>query len=425
MPEKPITAIIVGAGHRAIMYASYAEKRPDILSIVGVADPSPLRRRQAAERFGFGEDMCFASSDELAARGRLADVIINGTGDFQHVPTTLPLLDAGYHVLLEKPFAVNEAEMWQLAEAARRNDRRVMVCHVLRFSPFYQTIRQKLADGAIGEILNIQMTEHVSYHHMSVSYVRGKRNREAVSAPMLLAKCSHDLDLLVWMMGGVAPRAVASLGGRMFFREDKAPAGAGTRCLLDCPIEESCLYSARKLYLDHPKRWRTYVWESIEHIADPTPEQKIESLRTDNPFGRCVWKCDNDMVDHQSVLIEFENGTTATHNMIGGSAKGSRKLHIIGTIGEIFGNFEDNVFTIRRIDPSPDKEHEDEVVDLKAMLDGGGHGGGDLRLVADFCQVVRGEKPSLSTTSLEDSINGHLICFRADDAMCARRVVEL
>src|SRR5690606_11589687 len=138
---------------------------------------------------------------------------------------------------------------------------------------------------------------------------------------MLLAKCSHDLDLLVWMMGGVAPRAVASLGGRMFFREDKAPAGAGTLCLLDCPIEESCLYSARKLYLDHPKRWRTYVWESIEHIADPTPEQKIESLRTDNPFARCVWKCDNDMVDHQSVLIEFENGTTATHNMIGGSAK--------------------------------------------------------------------------------------------------------
>jgi predicted dehydrogenase len=246
---------------------------------------------------------------------------------------------------------------------------------------------------------------------------------------MLLAKCSHDIDLIVWMMGGVRPSAVASFGSRMHFRPEKAPPRAGTRCLVDCPLEPDCLYSARKLYLDHPDRWAFYVWESLEHLGEPTLDDKAESLRTDNRFGRCVWKCDNDLVDHQSVAIEFANGATATHNMVGGSARGSRPIHIVGTTGEIVGNFEDGRFLIRRIDPRPGREHAEEVIDLREGSDKdgafGGHGGGDLRLVADFCRVLRGRPPSLSTTTLSDSLHGHLICFRADEAMRERRTVDL
>jgi predicted dehydrogenase len=429
-PMPPLKAVIVGAGHRALTYASYAEHHPDQLQIVAVADPNPLRRDQTAARFGLVSDQCFASAQDLAARPRLADFAINGTMDQQHVPTSLPLLEAGYHLLLEKPFAIDEAQLWHLVEAARRHQRHVAICHVLRFAPFYAAIRQKVAAGTIGAVLNIQAVEHVSYHHMAVGFVRGKWNsQKTCGSTMLMAKSCHDLDLIAWMKSGITARRVSSLGSNFYFRPTQAPPQAGSRCLVDCPIEAECLYSARKHYIDHPKRWSFYVWDSLEHIEEPTIEDKIASLKGDNPYGRCVWKCDNDVVDHQSVAIEFEDGATATLNMIGGASRPTRSLHLIGTHGEIQGVFEDDSFTVRHIDPRPGKEYSEEVVDLTQTGDTsgafGGHGGGDLRLVADFVKLVRGEAPSLSTTSIEDSVTGHLLGFGADRAREEGRMVEV
>jgi predicted dehydrogenase len=431
MSGKPITAIIVGAGHRAITYASYARQKPDELQIVGVAEPNDLRRKQVADLYGIPEDKCFRTAQELAEHPKFADAVINGTMDQDHVPTSIPLLKAGYDMLLEKPFAVNEKEMWELVDVAREYNRTVMICHVLRYAPFYAYIRKLVADGVIGEILNIQTTEHVSYHHMAVAFIRGKWNNEDVcGSPMLMAKCCHDLDLLAWMKSGIKPVKVSSFGGRMYFREEKAPQGAGTRCLVDCPpeVEQKCLYSARKHYLDHPVRWRFYVWHELEHVENPTMEQKEELLKTSD-YGRCVWKSDNNVVDHQSVVIEFADGSTATHNLVGGASRPSRSIHLLGTHGEIQGNLEESKFVVRHIDPSPGHEYTEEVVDLKITGDMhgafGGHGGGDLRLVADFCRTLRGEEPSISCTTIEDSVSGHLIGFRADRAMKQERVEHL
>lgn len=427
---KPITAVIVGAGHRALKYASYAQQHPDELQIVGVADPNELRVRQVAELYNLPPERCFSSAEELAAVPRLADAVINGTMDRQHVPTSLALLKAGYHILLEKPFAINEEEMWELVAAARKYDRTVMICHVLRYAPFYAQIRKLVLDGVIGDIQNIQTVEHVSYHHMSVAFVRGKwNNKDVCGSSMLMSKCCHDLDLIAWMKSGIRPRYVSSLGGLTYFRPERAPEGAGTRCLVDCPIEEECEYSARKIYLNHPNRWSFYVWDSLEHIENPTIEQKEESLRTTNPHGRCVWKCDNNVVDHQSVVIEFEDGSTATHNMIGGTARPSRSIHILGTRGEIQGVLEDSRYVIRHFDSRPGHEYSEKVVDLNITGDMhgayGGHGGGDLRLVEDFVRTLRGEPPSISCTSLEDSVAGHLIGFRADKALQNRSLEEI
>jgi predicted dehydrogenase len=427
---KKLTAIIIGAGHRSLAYASYAKSHPDELEIVAVADPRELRRRHAAQMFGLSPEHCFESAEQVAERPRLADVAINGTMDHQHVPTSLPLLAAGYDMLLEKPFATDEKEMWQLVHAARQHNRKVVICHVLRFTPFYRAIRQQVLDGVIGDILNVQTVEHVSYHHMAVGYVRGKWSTKSDShSSMLMAKCCHDLDLISWMKSGIAPRSVASFGSNYQFRPERAPQGAGTRCLVDCPIEAECLYSARKHYIDHPHRWSFYVWESLEHIEDPTIEQKIHSLEKDNPYGRCVWKCDMDVVDHQSVVVELADGSTATHNMVGGSSRPSRAIHLLGTAGEIQGVFEDQRFIVRHIDPRPGHEYSEEVVDLSIGGDMhgafGGHGGGDMRLVADWIRVMRGEEPSISTTGLEDSIAGHLIGFCADRAMEEHRVVDV
>ncbi len=424
MEQKPVTAIIVGAGHRAFVYSKLAKTDPDKLKIVGVADPNPVRRQKAMEEFGFGEDMCFESADELAKKGKLADAIINGTMDEQHLVTSVPLLNAGYDMLLEKPFAVNEKEMRELVACAKKNNSKVMICHVLRYTPFYYGIKEIVNSGEIGDIINIQTTEHVSYHHLSTSYIRGKwANSKKCHTSMLLAKCCHDLDIMMWMMSETKPKKISSFGGKFQFKPENAPAGAGTICMKDCPLVDTCVYSTKRLYIDHPDRWAFYVWDALEGIKNPTIEDKINLMKSDSPYARCIYKCDNDVVDHQSVMVEFESGATGTHNMVGGSSEPRRDIHIIGTKGEIFGNFEDSKFTVLKINPSPDAHNEEcdvEEHDLRVTGDMvgayGGHGGGDERLAADFVKFIRGEEHSLACTSIFDSVAGHLSVYLADQS---------
>ncbi len=191
----------------------------------------------------------------------------------------------------------------------------------------------------------------------------------------------------------------------------------------DCPLVDTCVYSTKRLYIDHPDRWAFYVWDALEGIESPTINDKIALMKSDSPYARCIYKCDNNVVDHQSVLLEFASGATATHNMIGGTSQPLRKIHIIGTKGEVYGNFEDSSYTISYIDPSVDAingECKKETIDLHITGDMSGgfgtHGGGDLRLAADFVSYVRGETPSLACTSIEDSVPGHYSVFLADES---------
>lgn len=422
MENKPITAIIVGAGHRSFVYSELAKTNPEMLKIVGVADPNPIRRKKAMDYFGFKEDMCFENAEELAKKGKLADTVINGTMDEQHLETAVPLLNAGYDMLLEKPFAPNEEEMRQIVNCAKKNNSKVMICHVLRYTPFYYAIKERIVNGEIGDIINIQTTEHVSYHHLSTSYIRGKwANSDKCHTSMLLAKCCHDLDIIMWMMSETKPKQISSFGGKFQFKPENAPKEAGTICMKDCPLVDTCVYSTKRLYIDHPDRWAFYVWDALEGKKNVTIEDKIALMKSDSPYARCIYKCDNNVVDHQSVLINFESGATGTHNMVGGSAEPRREIHIIGTKGEIFGNFEESKFTVLKIDPSPDAHNEEcdvEEVDLRVTGDMvgayGGHGGGDERLAADFVKFIRGEKPSLACTSIFDSVAGHLSVYLAD-----------
>lgn len=408
--QSPVKAVIVGAGHRAMIYASYAKQHPELLRIVGVVDPDPERVREAVREHGVPSEHCFADVEALIGSGLQADAAINGTMDRLHVRTTLPLIKAGFHVLLEKPIGISMDEIRELQQAAQKYGRIVMICHVLRYAPFYAEIKRRLHAGELGTLIDIQLAEHVSYHHMATAFVRGKWGSEAVcGSPMLLAKCCHDLDILAWLAGGTRPKHVSSVGGRHYFREGNAPEGAGTRCLKDCTIESTCPYSAKSLYVDRD-RWSFYVWgeRSMSH------EEKLQSLAEDHPYGRCVWCCDNDVVDRQAVMVEFASGLTATHHMVGGSARSSRTVHILGTEGEIQGTLEDGRFLLRKPEPTAEAGYTEEKITLDVSADS--HGGGDLRLAEDFVRVVRGESPSLSYTGLDDSIVGHALVFAAESA---------
>lgn len=415
MIKKPITAIVLGAGHRAMVYADYSLKHPDELKIVGVADPDEYRRKMVMEKFGFPEENCFVDAEALSKVPKFAGAVINGTMDEQHVETSIPLLKMGYDMLLEKPFCVNKAEMKELLDVVNEHKNKVMICHVLRYSPFYLKFKEKIQSGELGDIINIQTIENVSYHHIATSFVRGKwGNSEKCHTSMLLAKCCHDMDIMMWLMSPLKPITVSSVGARMQYRSENAPKNSGTYCLDDCPLVDTCQYSAKKLYLEHLGSWEFYVWKDLESVENPTMEQRIEVLRRSD-YGRCVYKCDNDVVDHQSVLINFSNGATGTHNMIGGAAAPLRVLKVTGTKGELYGEFESNVIKFTRIDPDNENMYIEERLDIEDF-DLDGHGGGDDNLTADFIKFVAGEKVSVSCTSIYDSVDGHNIIFLADES---------
>lgn len=413
---------VVGAGHRSVFYASYALQHPDEMKVLAVAEPDAVRRHAVAQAHGIPPENCFASFDALAQRPRLAEAVINGTMDQLHYVSSLPLLERGYHMLLEKPIARTEEEVRELIACAARQRVTVMICHVLRYAPFYARIKQLLEAGTIGSVVSLRTSENVSYHHMAVGFVRGRWNKAETSNPMMLAKCCHDLDIIAWLLSGNHPARVASFGSRKQFRRENAPAGSAARCLDGCQVEATCPYSARTNYITQGL-WGSYAWECIEHLGKPTLEQKLHSLRTDNPYGRCVWHCDNDVVDHQSVIIEFADGATATHDMFCATSRPCRTIHIVGTAGELEGNMEAGQLVLRRPRLEKGSGYSEETVEVGGGADG--HGGGDMHLVADFVAVLRGRSASRSTTHIRDSLAGHQMAFAADVAMREGRVVTL
>ena len=415
--NDPVRIIIVGMGIRSEIYARESLVSPELLQIVGVVDVNPDRVRYAKELFNIPEEHCFSSVEELVAVPKFADAAVNGTMDRVHVQTTIPLLEHGYDVLLEKPFALNQQEADQLYACVQKTGRKVMICHVLRYAPFYRQIHDVIRSGAIGRVMNIRMAEQISYFHESVSYVRGKyASPEICGSGLLLSKSCHDIDLMAWLMGAARPVSVSSVGSVFQFKPEMAPEGAGTHCLNACGIEKDCPYSAKLLYLDNPQRWANNIWHDggYENITD---EQKWAVLsEPDNRYSRCIYRCGQQIVDHQAVLVQFDDGATGTFSLNGGAPASGRHIHVTGTLGEIIGTFEEEYFQVRKIAPALPGGRSNERIDVVHAEGGEAHGGGDQAVIRDFAALVKGEEPSPCCTKLEDSIVGHRIVFLAEES---------
>lgn len=414
IPNNP-RIILTGAGDRGMIYARQSLETPQRFQIVGIVEPVRERRDFAGELFQVPQSRRFSSVEEAAAVPKFADAVFNCTMDRLHAATSLPFLEKGYHMLLEKPIATNSVDSEQILRCARENRRIVMVCHVLRYAPFYQTIKQLILDKEIGDIIDIQMAERVSYFHESVSYVRGKYgDPEICGSGMLLSKCSHDLDIMAWLMNGIRPKQVFSTGSLFQFRPEHAPAGAKERCLPDCPHLDDCIYSCKRLYVDHPQRWANRVWNDCGLLGG-TDAQKLASLADEsNQYGRCVYHTGMKVVDHQSVLVQFENGSTGTLSMTAGAAAAERSIHIVGTLGEICGAFSGEQITVSRIAPQAKDGCTTRTIDVSALQKGDAHGNGDKRIIEDFLALLNGNPPSICCTSIEDSMMGHEIAYEAE-----------
>ncbi len=419
---QQVKVIIIGNGDRAGCYCKYAISNPERLKVVAIVDPDPRKQALGQKLYGVEKERCFNSVDECIAfyeaHGKEADAVLNCTMDELHYQTAMPFLKRGYHMLLEKPVVNNMEQLLEIKRTAQEHGCLLMVCHVLRYTPFYGRIKERILAGEIGEIVHIETSESVGVAHASNSYIRGKWNRRATcGSSMLLAKCCHDLDLLCWLNGETKPTDVASFGGRNFLVPEKAPKGAGTRCLVDCPHVDTCIYSAKSIYVnaDH---FPYYSWTCIDKdYHDITMEEKIESLKTNNPHGECAYKTDSDLVDHQALMLRFENGSTATHTMISGVVRASRLIRVVGTHGEIQGMIEDSAFTVRTFDFAT-ASYVEEVVDVsKDIAAEDHHAGGDARLIRDFVNMLCGGETSVACTKIDDSIYGHLCVYKADESM--------
>ena len=458
--KKPVEVVLIGAGSRGRdVYGRYIGQHPSQFRLVAVAEPNRARRAMIAAPHHIPSERQFASWEELLTCPQLAQAAIIATPDQEHTAPALAALQAGYEVLLEKPMAHRQADCIALVQMAEQTGRLLQICYVLRYTPLMQRIKGILESGILGKIITIAHRENVSSWHMAHSYVRGNWRNMAESGPMILTKCSHDFDLLYWLLECECER-LASIGSLQQFHPDQAPAGVPERCTHGCPIAETCPYEATNIYLhlqpfsaelrqtSQPlyrvlgtlagSKIGQSVLHSLGHIApsldllnayhgwprsiisEASGKVALRQALETGPYGRCVYYCDNDVVDHQVVMMEFKEGISATLTMHGHSHQEGRTIRIDGTQATLLARL--NMF-----------ESEINVHDSRSrrveryyMPHGfkGGHGGGDAGLMRAFFQALTNRQYAPLTTA-RASLESHLLAFAAEESRLTGQMISM
>jgi len=410
--QKPLTIAVLGCGSRSRTYCKIAKSFGDRYQVIAGADPVPERREAMREISQNPDYLSFNSGEELLAQDKLADVLIIGTQDNYHYEPAKAALKKGYHLLLEKPAAQSPEEVKELAALAKKYDRKILLCFVLRFTRFFSKVKEIIDSGQLGEIITLHATEGVEAWHQAHSFVRGHWSKKENSTPMIIAKCSHDTDYISWLLDSHCT-SVSSYGRTSYFNESNQPEGATDRCTSGCPHAQpnggSCMYDAH-LYLQKHNRWLNMVYP---HPSKHKDEDVLEWLKT-SPWGRCAWKCDNDVVDHQVVNMDFENGSTASLTMT--AFDFGRSIEIHGTKASLRGGDAHKTISGKDISIRTHATEETEYITLEEPPDDGyqGHGGGDFGLINAMDKIFRGD--GAANSLIENSIDSHLIGFAAEES---------
>ncbi|MFX0031743.1 MAG: Gfo/Idh/MocA family protein [Candidatus Hodarchaeota archaeon] len=461
----PITAVLIGAGRRGVeIYGDYALKNKNKLKFVAVAEPIESRRKKFALLHEISKENCYKSWKSLLEKDKLADVAFICTQDQMHTQPTIKALEKGYDILLEKPMAHKLEDCVQIVKKVEETGRILGIGHVLRYTDFFSKIYRLIREGCIGDIVNITHRENIMWYHTAHSYVRGPWARSADSSPMILAKCCHDLDLLYWLTDDV-PIKIQSFGNLLHFRQENAPEGAPEYCLNGCPAKSTCLYYAPRIYIDvipilqimlksnnkflkilaklrknHVKLltylskfitplkrlryWRDfpiyYLYE--DQKEDYSDESKTEILKN-SPYGRCVYQCNNDVVDHQIVNIEFKKGVTANLTMNGFSEQEGRVIRIDGTQATIIGEFHESGELIKLYDFLSGKE---KIIHQKKLaLKSEENSGANPKLIDDFIKSLIKKKKRQPLTNARASLESHLMAFAAEESRLKNKVINM
>ncbi len=447
--SEPIQAVLIGAGQRgANSYGPYALHHPAELCFVAVAEPNPVRRARFARAHNIPAERQFESWQALLERPQLGQAALVATQDWQHTQPALAAMRAGYHVLLEKPMATTAEDCRQLVQVSEETGQQLHICHVLRYTNHFRKIREIIRSGVLGDIVDVSQRENVGWWHMAHSYVRGNWSNSEQSSPMILAKCCHDLDILPWMLDRRCER-LSSVGSLIHYRPEKAPQGAPARCTDGCPASDTCPYYAPWIYIDLIPLWRSFRegakgyeqaavaayinspdlvriasnvvpilrqltefrdWPVSVVSDDPTPANVLDALRT-GPYGRCVYHCDNNVVDHQVVSMAFEGDLSVTLTMHGHSHTEHRSTRIEGSRGRLEAYFGIGGSSIT-VDEHRSDSHT--VYDTSGSREVG-HGGGDFGLLSAFISSIRAGSTEAASTA-RSALESHLMAFAAERA---------
>ena len=407
---EPLKVAVLGCGMRGqFCYAPFSKQRPDLMKIVAIAEPDQNKRKEFADTYGLKESRCFLTAEDFLEHEKMADVVFICTQDSQHASQAVKALELGYDILLEKPAATTLEDCEAILAASKKYGGRVAVCHVLRYTMFYQLLKFFIDSGRIGEVMSVDHLEQVGWWHMAHSFVRGNWRNSDESCPMILAKSCHDMDILRWLIGKPC-KCVSSFGSLGHFKPECAPKGAAFRCLDGCEAKAGCQYDAEKIYIfEDYGSTETHYSRSGTLTEDRSIDGVYRALR-EGPYGRCVYHCDNNVVDHQIVNLEFEGGITAAFTMCGFTDKFARRTSVYGTRGSIRGDMDNNKIYVTTFG-----QPTEEIDVLKYTNDLSGHGGGDVRMLEEFLEFLRGDRPMSGTlTTLETSIESHRMALLAE-----------
>ncbi len=356
--------------------------------------------------------MCFEKPEEFFSKtDKIADAIVVATLETERVDIVLNAISKGYHLLVEKPLGCKLEEVLKITDAAQNYAGIFAVCHQMRHIPGYSIVKSLVDSGRFGEIITIQHSENLSYHHMAHSFVRGLFNNDSMT-PMILAKSCHDMDILCYLTGK-RPLNVSSFGSLIYFKKENAPEGAPAYCLDGCPAYKKCPYHVSKIYLNEDTD-PAY----IRQMGIINNKEELLELLRHNQFGRCVFRCDNNVVDHQVVNIEFEGDVTASFQMAGHNHFERRITKLSMTNGEIYFDFIEGIVKAYTFSPL-----SEEIIKPHGMV--GNHMGGDEKIMDAFTGAIRAGEKSRILTPVEMSLDSHLMAFAAEKSRIDRTVINL
>lgn len=406
---KPVTAIVLGAGNRGNIYGSYALQYPDNLDIVAVAEPLEIRINRFSEKHNIAAEYQFKTWEDVFSRTKFADAIIITTPDHLHYGPCMKALAMGYDILLEKPISPSEKECKSILALAKKTGRIVAVCHVLRYAPYFVKLKELIKSGALGEVVSVQHLEPISYWHMCDSYVRGNWHNSKATTPIILAKSSHDLDIIRWLVDKPTQN-IQAFGGLKWFRKENAPIGSSARCTDGCAVEKTCPFSALQIYYRDRKRLKRF---DLPNELEKHGDAILDILKTTN-YGRCVYQMENDQADHYTANILFEGGATASFSMEAFTSYEGRRTRIMGTMGDIVGDMTSFEFTDFRTGKKTIWKSETDA-----------HGGGDWRLAENWVEAVASQNPNLLSSTIDVSIESHMMAFKAEKSRLKNKIEKV
>ena len=423
---KKVKIAIIGYGDRGSIYANYSIVEPSSCEVVAVVDPSKERLILAKKVLSLKDNQLFEDLDSFLNANINADLIVNATMDQDHYEVLKKVLPISKYCLTEKPIVNNKKQLLELKRIADKSGTTVFVGHVLRYTPFYKRIKKEILDDKIGEIVSMELAEHVCSQHYSGSYARGRwRSEKECGSTFLLAKSCHDADLLCWLNDKTKPTSVSSFGGRYFFIPKNAPRGA-TKFCYKCPHQDTCIYSATVLY--GKKDCSPEITHTKYHKEKITLKDRLEFIKHDI-FGQCIFTIEgNDLVDRQTLIVNYDNGSVATFTLTAGATKPNRTVFIIGTKGELQGDIDSGKIILRQNNADSDKA-KTTIIDVNKEITTEkiiqGHNGGDFEISKSIVDYINGDRKSISLTKFEDSINGHLLVYAADESRTKKRIVNI